>query len=228
MPRFIVLAGKKQAGKTTSANYLRDKLLDWRRDLSIQVVSFATPIKEFCQNVMGLTEAQIYGSDAEKNSDTLYRWENLPDEIRWRYAIRPDVDSSYDHIMTQSLDRARKRSGYMTAREIMQIFGTDIMRNFFDFDIWANAPFAKEWKCVDYVIIDDCRFPNEADVAREHDALLIKLTRNTLGDDVHVSEKALDNYPQENYTHVIDNNEYDDINLLYKDLDKIVKAERYR
>ena len=77
------------------------------------------------------------------------------------------------------------------------------------------------------MIIDDCRFPNEADIALEHDAILIRLTRDVLGDDCHVSEKALDDYP-EKYTYFIDNDRYDDIRDLFKVLDKIVHSERYQ
>lgn len=229
MPRFIVLAGKKQAGKTTSANYIRERLLKWRRDLNIHVVSFATPIKEFCRDILGLTEAQIYGSDEEKNSPTVYTWDKMPDEIRIRYGRElTEFEVNTWKSRTGFCDQTRvPATGPMTAREVMQIFGTDIFRNFFDYDVWAKAPFKKDWQCVDYVIIDDCRFPNEAGIAREHDALLIKLTRNVYVDDAHTSEKALDGYPEENYDVVIPNHLYKDINCLYKDLDKIVKAEKY-
>jgi hypothetical protein len=113
----------------------------------------------------------------------------------------------------------------MTAREVMQVFGTDIMRTYFDFDIWARAPFQKYANSdYDIVIIDDCRFPNEADMALEHDALLIRLKRNVLGDDVHLSEKALDDYDESKYHYVIDNSEYS-LEELYKAVDSILWRE---
>lgn len=209
MLKFIVLSGKKQAGKTVSAQFLKTDLE--ARGKSVHITSFASPIKDFCIQVVGLTEAQVYGSDKEKNSFTHILWENMPLEILNRYATNISGDFYYDY-----------KYGPMTAREVMQIFGTDIMRNFFDFDIWAKAPFRKYAESeYDFVIIDDCRFPNEAGMAIKYDALLIRLKRNVLGDDVHISEKALDDYPEEKYTEVIDNNEYVDIVTLYDALNVV-------
>jgi hypothetical protein len=111
----------------------------------------------------------------------------------------------------------------MTAREVMQILGTDIFRNFFDYDVWAKAPFNKNWGFTDFVIIDDCRFHNEADMALKHDATLIRLTRDVLGADQHISEKAMDDYAWERYHHVIDNQKYIDIKRLFHDLNPIIR-----
>jgi hypothetical protein len=207
MPKFIVLAGKKQSGKTTSANYLKEQLLEWRSDLNIHITSFASPIKEFCTDVIGLTKEQVYGADSDKNSKTHIRWHDMPNEI----LDANGIVKLYN----------------MTAREVMQVFGTDVMRNFFGNDIWAKAPFNKDWNFVDYVIIDDCRFPNEADAALENDGILIKLTRNALIGDNHASELALDDYDETKYTHIIDNHMYKNIDCLYADLEAIVRAERY-
>lgn len=245
MPKFIVLSGKKQSGKTTTANYLckslqnkyvsvkvkklREELRKEDNDWFVQpmvgypsnlvkITSFASPIKDFCKDVLGLTEAQIYGTDKEKNSDTHIRWENMPDEIRLR---------NHDRIWTPDSTGAGYMAvggkGPMTAREVMQIFGTDIMRNFFDSNVWAKAPFTKFADSGnEYVIIDDCRFPNEADMALEHGATLIRLKRDVMGEDVHISEKALDNYDESNYHHIIDNNKYNNIQSLYIDIERIV------
>ena len=213
MPRFIVLAGKKQSGKTTSAKYLKQELLKWRSDLNIKITSFASPIKDFCLDVIGLTEEQVYGTDEQKNSPTHIMWDTMP----------PDVKGYEDHGKMNHVN-----CGPMTAREVMQAFGTDIMRTYFDYNIWSKAPFNKAWDLVDYVIIDDCRFPNEATEALEHDGMLIKLTRNVRIADNHSSELALDDYAETNYTHIIDNHGYENIDSLYADLDAIVVSERYR
>ena len=224
MQRYIVLSGKKQAGKTTVANlikkYLEEAYLkakekearlrairagDW---VSIPLIgvptnlvattSFATPIKQFCKDILGLSNKQIFGSDEEKNSPTNILWQKMPREIHVRYC-KPS-----SHALQIG---EYGKHGPMTAREVMQIFGTDIMRNFFDTDIWAKAPFKKDWGSTQFVIIDDCRFPNEADIALENNATLVRLTRNPL-EDVHTSETAMDNYDETKYTYIIPNSEY--------------------
>lgn len=217
MTKFIVLSGKKQAGKTTAAEYIKNYLVHTGYPDTI-ITSFATPIKKFCTDVVGLTEAQVYGSNADKDSETHIKWANMPQEIQKRYG--------YPHLVMVGVDRELRYN--LTAREVMQIFGTDMMRTFFDFDIWAKAPFQQYKESeLDYVIIDDCRFPNEADMALENGATLIRLTRNVLGEDVHISEKALDDYPQDRYNHVIDNHGFEDVELLHSALKKILDENTF-
>jgi len=197
MPKFIVLSGRKSSGKTTAANTIRDLLLDYNPNYQIHITSFATPIKEFCTDVLGLTQEQVYGTDEQKNSLTHIMWNKMPVEIKDRYA-RPSIGDSPISLAWPQ--------GSMTAREVMQIFGTDIMRTYFFYDIWAQAPFIKYGKSdYDFVIIDDCRFPNEADMALKNHALLYRLTRKPFPEDTHVSELAMDDYPITKYTSLIDN-----------------------
>ena len=174
--KFIVFSGKKQAGKTTAARHIADLLGD------AQITSFASPIKEFCINILDIKEEQIYGTDEEKNSPTMYRWENLPLAIKTRY------------------NKKEFKGGPMTAREVMQVFGTDIMRESFDLDIWAKAPFRKKYD-TKWVIIDDCRFPNEAVMSLEYGACLVRLDRCRPSEDNHPSEVALDKFDQ--WSHLI-------------------------
>jgi hypothetical protein len=238
MVKFIVLAGKKQSGKTTAANFIKEIIekfgyeVDYMYHVKNQpdgfylkpmstpvrviIESFATPIKKFCRDILGIKEEQICGAEEQKNSDTHIKWDTMPDEIRQRYG--KDLPKGETVVGWHKIPR----KGPMTAREVMQIFGTDVMRNLFDYNIWAKVPFKKRFE--DYVIIDDCRFPNEADIALKHDALLIKLERNIL-EDIHLSEKALDNYPKENYSYIIDNKNIS-LDELKSSLREILLAEK--
>jgi len=229
VPKFIVLSGKKQAGKTTCANFIKTYINDVCPDLLVEITSFATPIKDFCSNILGLTEAQIFGNEADKNSLTSYLWDNMPQEIRERYEkFLPNHDLLSDLRMggSASLGTTIDVRGPMTAREIMQVFGTDIMRNFFDKDIWAKVPFRKSWGNTDIVIIDDCRFPNEADSTLKNNGILIRLKRNPL-QDTHVSEIAMDDYDESKYTYVIDNTLYKNLKYLDIDVCNILKHEEF-
>lgn len=201
MSKFIVLSGRKSSGKTTAANTIRGLLLDYNPNYQIHLTSFATPIKEFCTDIIGLSKEQVYGTDEQKNTLTHIKWDTMPDEIRFRYGDQQnhkfDWEKGYE---------VPTKSGFMTAREVMQIFGTDIMRTYFYYDIWAQAPFIKYGKSdYDFVIIDDCRFPNEADMSLKNQALLFRLTRKPFPEDTHESELAMDSYPITKYTSLIDN-----------------------
>lgn len=96
---------------------------------------------------------------------------------------------------------------YLTAREVMQVVGTDILRTMYN-NVWVNATINKIMReHLDWAIIADCRFPNEVESIKSAGGLVIKLNRNPYNSD-HASEIALDanNYPQSNFDLVLNNN----------------------
>ena len=195
---ILSLSGKKGSGKNTIAEFISTWLakhfLIHVSDTShgdIKEYAFANLIKEFCINVLGLTPEQCYGTDEEKNTPTKYSWEEAP--IGWPIphggAMRAGV-------------------GNMTGREVMQIFGTDCVRNWFG-NVWADATL----RCIkkdnpSVAIVNDNRFPNEVEsilaYPRGH---VIRLTRSPFGSDSHPSETALDDYDwgSKERCHVLDN-----------------------
>ena len=232
--RILAFSGSKQAGKTTCSNFLHgyqmrcyhvidkffitdegklvisanvinpdgkeektDAILDLNRtDLDfaewavysmwpfVKNYSFAAPLKEIAMGLFGLTKEQCLGTDGQKSTLTKIRWGDLP-----------DFNGS-----------KRKKNKKMTAREFLQYFGTEVCRKI-NPDIWAD-------RCLQDIqeenpllaIIDDCRFPNEADAVQEAGGKIIRLTRSPLSDG-HSSESALDDW--DNFDAVIDNQNLD-------------------
>ena len=80
-------------------------------------------------------------------------------------------------------------------------------------------------KCEKYhwAIINDCRFPNELDVFKDKNPIVVRLFRN-ITNSQHESEIALDNYDFKQFSNLyeIDNREmsWEDKN---KELDKILE-----
>ena len=173
MAVVVGLSGRKQSGKNTVCDYLLEQI-----DVKCKIYSFADSLKRFCIDVMGLREEQCYGSDEDKNSITIYTWDNMTYDIQRSYAV--------DGVMP---------AGQMTAREIMQVFGTDVMRDMFDKDIWVKSTFNLiNSQDVDVAFIADTRFPSEVNAIKDQDnGYVIRLTRK-VADDCHVSETALDDY----------------------------------
>ena len=87
------------------------------------------------------------------------------------------------------------KTGLMTAREILQVVGTDIFRNYFDTGIWVKATMREIEKdpCL-VALISDVRFPEEVDIINENNGYIFQLTRDVCKIDAHISEKALNNY----------------------------------
>lgn len=93
--------------------------------------------------------------------------------------------------------------GGLTVGELLQKTGTEVGRCIHP-DVWVVSLFSKWDSKNDYWILDDVRFPNEADAIRKRGGLLIRLEgdpsgfwesdRKTTRDRNHASETALDNY----------------------------------
>jgi len=172
MTLVLAISGKKQSGKTTWVNRFEEQYKG--RGWDVRSYSFADPLKEFLINSMGLEYNQCHGTDAEKNSPTIYQWETLPKSIR---AANGD------------------KSGPMSGRELMQIFGTDVMRQMFDDCIWVNATFRSILRdSPDIALIPDTRFPSELRAIYANAGYVIRLTRNVYMQDHHPSEIALDDW----------------------------------
>ena len=81
----------------------------------------------------------------------------------------------------------------MTSREIMQVLGTDIFRNYFSQSIWIDCLINKVKKSdADVIFVDDLRFNNEASALMKEDAMIVHLQRMWGQGGSHKSENGLD------------------------------------
>lgn len=201
--KLILITGKKQSGKTSSGDAIQRYLYqiqegDPTSDY-IKTYSFATPLKRYCVDVLGLTENQCNGSDDDKNSNTSILWRNLPFSDAKLAELY--IESRHpDKIKTASFfDKSnlvlwlQEDSVCMTAREVMQIFGSNICRKLYNdcFANWAKLQILKDQP--KYAFITDARFPNELEIFKDMNPIVIRLQRNTFNSQ-HISEIALDNF----------------------------------
>jgi len=197
MKKIILgISGKKQSGKSSLSSFIKktyDTGLD--NEDEIAIVSFADELKTLLIRLLGLKETQCYGSDEEKNSFVNYFWDNLPDNIREMYFNKVITTESESSGHIERYTKNELRSGPMTARELMQVFGTDIMRNMFDSNVWINATFrAIESLPQKIIIIQDVRFKTEIQkIISYTNGYIIRLFRS-VENDVHFSETQLDDF----------------------------------
>lgn len=201
---IIGVSGKKQSGKNTMCDCLYKFFIEKYSPDDVLVLSFADALKQkICKDVLGLTEEQVNGTDEQKNTPTIYKWDNLPHQVRHDNKLGSNYASNgevYEHILP---------TGYMTAREIMQIVGTDVFRNYFDDNIWVNTTLRSiEKSDAKVVMISDVRFPSEVISLTDNGGHVIRLLRDVCDIDSHSSEKALDdfNFDGENCV-ILDNRE---------------------
>ena len=76
-----------------------------------------------------------------------------------------------------------EKLGYdVSPRKILQLFGTECIRNHFHKDIWVNSLEKKVKNTDKNIIITDCRFKNELDMLRKLGAIVIRVQRPPLPD----------------------------------------------
>lgn len=112
----------------------------------------------------------------------------------------------------------------LTAREAMQIVGTDFFRSL-STNIWPESTIKKINKeNPSLAIINDCRFPNEVEYVKNNNGIVIRLTRQNTNESEHQSERILDqdNYDWNNFDYVLDN-QYMTINEQCEHLLQIMK-----
>jgi len=190
----------------------------WDNDTKYEIVSI-------CENVLGLDVEQIFGFTSKMNSPTSYSWEKMPYYIRSKEYDKRLYDSKsfvFD-ILKETYHKKGKfynkkidnlelnKNRYLTSREIMQIVGTDIFRNFFDDNIWVNATLNNIKKdSYPISLISDVRFPSEVNSILKNNGYIIRLTRDpNIGKDMHSSEKSLDDFNWDNNKNIylLDNKE---------------------
>ena len=238
---IIGISGKKQAGKDTACNFISSYRLltkgileefkideygktrvceegedigeyDIRamQDFNAQVAwqfarvfSFADELKALCMNYFGLSFDQCYGNNEDKNSLTKIRWENMPYKTK------------------------KGKKGFMTSRELLQVFGTGVMRKVYD-PIWSEVCISNIRDHLDSIetkgqclcLVSDVRFPNEVEAIQATGGKVIRLTRDVFPDDTSDSEHALDEggFDWDRFDYVLDNSEIpisEQNNLLY-------------
>ena len=118
----------------------------------VKSFSFADPLKVIAIELFGLTMEQCYGTDENKNTPINIKWENMP--------------SSED------------KTGFMTAREFLQSFGTDVCRKIKD-NIWVESCISRMLTSgTELAIVTDIRFPNEVEAIQKAGGKVIRLTRS--------------------------------------------------
>lgn len=199
-----------------------DQWFEGVREKLVYECSFADNLKEFCINTLGLSREACYGTEEEKNAPTHYRWENASPFFAWKFGTREVAhyhhgevkvvrnakestseelrkvfySSAFDQVNNEVRVMKGQRTGFMSGRDIMQLLGTELIRETFG-NVWAAATIRSIKRSgAEFAVITDNRFPNEiAAVLGEPKGYIIRLTRSPYGyGDKHPSEASLDDY----------------------------------
>ena len=189
------LCGVKQSGKDSFAK-MALSILNGRGEGPLpraRTAAFADPLKEFCVRYLDVPSENCRGTDEQKNA-VMGTWGG-------RFS---------DHIIAQF---GKSPSDPVTAREIMQVVGTEIFRGNFRPTFWCDImlrstlPRLKR-EGLDAVFITDVRFANEIDAIESIGGGVLKIERPAAGGGIgaqHASETELANIPVSRFKAVIVN-----------------------
>lgn len=190
---IIGIAGKKKSGKDTIAKHLEVTY-------GFKIYHYADAMKEFCRDYLGLEERLLWGTDDDKATLSQYKKKDLYNIANSIIASRPHVE--YDIYGDFTDEAIAEPNKFMSYREILQYFGTEVFRAF-DPDFHIKNLFRRIKKDnVKDVVVADIRYQNEITPIENEGGFVLRLTRTQLKKDNHTSETSLDNYP---FKYVIDN-----------------------
>ena len=198
--QLIGLAGAKGSGKDTLGAHLADHI-NTKGQRHAVCMGLADLVKDSCTKIYGIDREICDANNHTKNTTyTEVRWDTMPPEIYEQYHTDSD---------------------FMTYRELLQIYGTELVRNKLGNNYWLDA-FTERVNTIDSpkpltVIITDVRFDNEAQYTMNNRGHVIRILSQQNQADKHPSELGVTrfNYEVEGYGLTTLEESQEDICTLY-------------
>lgn len=159
---IIGISGKAGSGKDTVGDYLL------RSNLVQAKIPLAKSLKDLCSKLFGIPNDYMYDNKEKETHIKVTDW------------LCDNSQLGSERIGTN-----------LTVREVLQYFGTDVVRSFHS-SVWTDM-FLRSCKEYDSVVCTDVRFVDEVEAIQKSGGLVIRLTRNT-SHMSHCSENVLDDY----------------------------------
>lgn len=225
--KIIGIAGRKQAGKNTVANYINGHVLMSRNmitDFYIDDDGKLIVQTADANGDVGFGEFDTTRKDrafveyAHKELWPYIKIYHFADPLKemainlfglsYKQVYGTDEDkNSLTHLVWENMPACPPdKTGNMTARDFLQHFGTNIVRKIYN-NAWVNATINRiTTEDSELSIIPDVRFPNEVNAIKDNGGIVIRLTRD-LYHSPHDSECALDKelFDWNNFDLVLDN-----------------------
>lgn len=209
---IIAFSGLKNSGKDTASNMMRyllifpkfmhnytcyklfNPLLKYIKKWKIK--RFADPIKQILAILLNVNP-KIFENRKFKEQTCVQFPELKLLDINCAQTIPENKFSK----MVKYLNPNISKDYNLTIRQLMQYFGTEIMRTFFGDSLWTHSILNKK----ENMIISDLRFCIEMEALKQYNAFTILIKRNSCMPGEHPSEKEIIKMEKE-YDLIIENN----------------------
>ena len=219
MRKIIAIQGYKNSGKDTVAEMVQYLLntpkimhfywmyksfnkVSFKRN-KFHIVKYADKIKEILSLLLNVSIKTFENRDFKENcyvdftTLTLHWEKDIIDKTKI-------INDSKFAKEIKRLDMNLTRNYYLSVRQVLQYYGTEIMRHYFGDNIWILSALKSKHK---NIIIADQRFKNENIISKQNNAIVLHITRPGCEAGTHASESEL-KYLEESccWDVMIDNN----------------------
>jgi hypothetical protein len=168
---------------------------------AVKIYALADGLKRVAIDVLGLPEDKVYGTDADKMTETHLLWENMPGVITQKLPMEFETVEGRLGFYYASGEYTTERGihiplvyhepGPMTIREVLQFMGTEIFRKMYD-TVWVDALIRRiEKDKPQLALVCDVRFDNEIVLLKKAGAIILGLERDIFkSKDTHASEQV--------------------------------------
>lgn len=179
MLKIVSILGKKGNGKDYVSSLLIDKLKT-RYFTKIQVLAFADKLKEVLSIITGVPLDLFYVQSFKESY-----------MINMKTFDVEEIDNRCQHI-SKDQQISENVDFWISIRELLQYFGTDVMQNTFGKNVWINSVI-KNLNESKFNIITDVRFLTEYNALKDKGAFTIRVENDYVEDtDTHASETEAD------------------------------------
>ena len=205
MQKIISVQGNKWSGKDTVAKMLQYLLstpkilhkydlycrLKWFKK-DYKIVRYADKMKEML--------AILLNTNVQNFEDREFKEQYYVDfnTLQLIHVDESNINAFKDKILsdtrfTKEIKRVNSnltKNYFLSIRQILQYFGTDIMRKYFGDKLWIYSTLQSGNK--NNIVIADQRFAIENEVVKKYNAFIIHVTRKGCSIGLHSSERELD------------------------------------
>lgn len=173
---IIGINGKKQSGKSTFANLIKESFPN-----QTIILNFGDAVKESLKSIFGFSEDELYGDAKEKLNDY---WQITPREIMQFFAtelMRDKLSEKFNNIGTNVWVMALEK-------KINDILKSDNQ---------------KDYKII---VIADLRFKNEYNMIKKYNGLVIEIYNDKIVDNEYSNHQSENDLNSANFDIRISNN----------------------
>lgn len=206
--KLIAISGLRNSGKSTASDMLYFCKNTWKlfhtyfwykhksfvpKFHNYKIVAFAENLKQMLSVLLNIDRKKFDDRDFKENY-----YINLKKLYITNSKHAPELMKLSDNKFSKLIQNGSINiNNYLSIRQLMQYFGTEVMRKYFGKDIWILSTL----KYKHNMIISDLRFKNEAEYVKYNHGKIIYISRKSCKPTQHVSEKEV--------IEMLDNNVYD-------------------